>query len=130
MSPLTDEERQLYEYLNTAESNQQHLFAGVDDVANNEGRFNATTAVSSLCGNIGARKLLSQLVAADHTTAGGLKDYIQRGQRLLKESSEGVNPFEGCKVEIPQGEKLEAGKQQHMGAFHLDESLLRDSAVL
>ncbi|KAF4689067.1 UDP-N-acetylglucosamine pyrophosphorylase [Perkinsus olseni] len=96
MPALTDEERRLYEYLNSPESRQEHLFAGVDDVENNEG----------------ARRLLSQLVAADHTTAGGLKDYIQRGQKLLEESSEGVNPFEGCEVEIPQGEKLEAGTQK------------------
>jgi UDP-sugar pyrophosphorylase len=48
--------------------------------------------------------ILGQLRQADQTLApGGLKDYIQRGKKLLRESKAGFNPFDGCSVSVPTG---------------------------
>ena len=58
------------------------------------------------------RRLLDQLCHLDSSYAGGLIQYVQNARRLLKESQEGVNPFEGCEPTVPEGESLDFGSAQ------------------
>lgn len=37
---------------------------------------------------------------------GGLKGYLERARRLLKDAQLGVNPFNGLRPEVPEGAKL------------------------
>ncbi|KAL4423375.1 hypothetical protein ABPG77_004306 [Micractinium sp. CCAP 211/92] len=55
------------------------------------------------------QRLLAQLRHLDASYAGGLAKYIQNARELLKDSKEGVNPFEGCVPSVPEGEKLDWG---------------------
>eukprot|EP00887_Chlorella_sp_A99_P004285 scaffold15.g4285.t1 len=55
------------------------------------------------------RRALDQLAHLDRSYAGGLVKYIANAQRLLRESKEGMNPFEGCTPSVPEGEKLDFG---------------------
>lgn len=55
------------------------------------------------------RRLLAQLRHLDASYAGGLPKYIQNARKLLRDSKEGVNPFEGCVPSVPEGEKLDWG---------------------
>jgi len=50
--------------------------------------------------------LVKQLVAMDPDIPGGLLGYLDRAKKLLEDSANSVNPFEGCKVEVPQGVKV------------------------
>ncbi|PRW45148.1 UDP-sugar pyrophosphorylase 1 [Chlorella sorokiniana] len=59
----------------------------------------------------GKRRLLAQLRHLDKSYAGGLVKYIRNARQLLKDSKEGVNPFEGCTPAVPEGEKLDFGSQ-------------------
>ena len=56
-------------------------------------------------------RLLEQLQHLDRSYAGGLVQYIQNARRLLQESKEGVNPFEGCEPHVPEGETLDFGSE-------------------
>ena len=47
--------------------------------------------------------LVQQLLAADGTYPGGLRAYIRSAKQLLTASKEGRNPFEGCRVSVPDG---------------------------
>ncbi|RMZ57564.1 hypothetical protein APUTEX25_001764, partial [Auxenochlorella protothecoides] len=55
------------------------------------------------------RRLLSQLRQLDSSYAGGLLKYISNAKKLLKDSKEGSNPFEGCVPSVPEGKKLDFG---------------------
>ncbi|KAL4857633.1 UDP-sugar pyrophosphorylase 1 [Chlorella vulgaris] len=57
------------------------------------------------------RKLLDQLLHLDKNYAGGLRAYIKNARKLLHDSKEGVNPFEGCVPSVPEGEKLDFGSE-------------------
>lgn len=57
------------------------------------------------------RRLLDQLHHLDTSYAGGLVQYIQNARRLLQESKEGLNPFEGCEPAVPEGETLDFGSE-------------------
>ncbi|PSC70970.1 UDP-sugar pyrophosphorylase 1 [Micractinium conductrix] len=58
------------------------------------------------------QRMLAQLRHLDTSYAGGLRQYIQNARRLLHESKEGVNPFEGCVPSVPEGEKLDFGSER------------------
>lgn len=52
------------------------------------------------------KALVQQLLAADSTYPGGLRAYIRNAKQLLEASKRGLNPFEGCRVSVPEGETL------------------------
>lgn len=58
------------------------------------------------------RRQLAQLHHLDSSYAGGLCKYIQNARKLLHDSKEGVNPFEGCVPSVPEGEKLDWGSPE------------------
>lgn len=58
------------------------------------------------------KELLNQLCHLDRSYAGGLLKYIQNAKRLLTESKDGVNPFEGCTPSVPEGESLDYGSEE------------------
>ena len=60
------------------------------------------------------RRLLSQLTHLDRSYVGGLLRYIQNARRLLEDSRKGVNPFEGCKPSVPEGENLDFGSSDFL----------------
>lgn len=53
--------------------------------------------------------LTEQLANLDASYPGGLASYIAKARKLLKESSEGLNPFEEYTASIPTGEILRYG---------------------
>lgn len=57
--------------------------------------------------------MIQQLCHLDRSYAGGLVKYIRNAKRLLTESKDGVNPFEGCTPSIPEGESLDYGSDQY-----------------
>jgi len=57
-------------------------------------------------------RLVSQLKHLDASYAGGLVQYILNARRMLKESRDGVNPFEGCVPSVPEGKTLEFGESE------------------
>ena len=69
------------------------------------------------------RRLLSQVVAMDErypedgTGLAGLTAYVAHSRVLLAEAAAGKNPFEGCTVEVPEGELMDVGSD----AFRADE---------
>mmetsp|Transcript_66535 Transcript_66535/g.138695 ORF Transcript_66535/g.138695 Transcript_66535/m.138695 type:complete len:666 (-) Transcript_66535:380-2377(-) len=58
--------------------------------------------------------LLAQAVALDQQLPGGLTAYINTARKLLKDSAEGVNPFEGFVPSVPIGAKPEVGSAEFM----------------
>ena len=88
MDDLSDSDKELVSML-TTELNQVHLFEHCKTPED-------------------LHAVVGQLRLADQTLApGGLRDYIQRGRRLLAESKAGFNPFDGCQVSVPTGVNLD-----------------------
>jgi len=54
----------------------------------------------------GKVRLTEQMADLDSTYPGGLAAYITKARQLLKESSEGINPFDEYTASIPKGESL------------------------
>jgi len=50
--------------------------------------------------------LAEQLADLDDSYPGGLQSYLTKAKKLLKESSDGVNPFEEYTALVPEGESL------------------------
>ena len=48
----------------------------------------------------------AQLRLLDSTYPGGLQQYYQRALRLVKESSDSVNPYADYHVNVPSGVKI------------------------
>lgn len=46
--------------------------------------------------------------------SGGLKGYVQNARDLLEKSRQGVNPLEGWKPEVPQGESVDVGTDEYV----------------
>eukprot|EP01064_Diplonema_japonicum_P002990 TRINITY_DN11963_c0_g1_i1.p1 TRINITY_DN11963_c0_g1~~TRINITY_DN11963_c0_g1_i1.p1 ORF type:complete len:600 (+),score=141.86 TRINITY_DN11963_c0_g1_i1:58-1800(+) len=57
-------------------------------------------------------KLFEQIVKLDTEYPGGLRAYSENAKRLLQESKDGVNPFEGCVPEVPEGLALNFGDDE------------------
>lgn len=56
------------------------------------------------------KALAQQLESLDHSYAdGGLEGYIQNARKLLENSRKGVNPLQGWKPSVPEGELFELG---------------------
>ncbi len=61
---------------------------------------------------------MAQLSALDGSYHGGLAAYIANAKRLLQDSKEGRNPFEGYTPKVPHGEKIDyasPGQGREMG---------------
>mmetsp|Transcript_13314 Transcript_13314/g.24988 ORF Transcript_13314/g.24988 Transcript_13314/m.24988 type:complete len:760 (-) Transcript_13314:3209-5488(-) len=58
------------------------------------------------------RKLVEQLERIDKAYPSGLVGYIKNARDLLEKSQKGVNPLEGWKPEVPQGENFEIGTEE------------------
>uniref|UniRef100_A0A6U6C210 UTP-monosaccharide-1-phosphate uridylyltransferase n=1 Tax=Guillardia theta TaxID=55529 RepID=A0A6U6C210_GUITH len=56
-------------------------------------------------------KLLEQAAELDGQLPGGLEGYVTNARKLLKDSKEGVNPYEGFAPSVPQGEHLKVGSE-------------------
>ena len=59
------------------------------------------------------RQMADQLLQLDKAYPGGLRAYILNAKKLLKGSKEGVNPLDGWKPSIPQGESFELGTSKY-----------------
>jgi len=55
-------------------------------------------------------KLAAQIIKLNQVTPTGMKSYLERGRKLLKESMLGVNPFDKYKPEVPTGVFLKVGE--------------------
>ncbi|CAK9068730.1 unnamed protein product [Durusdinium trenchii] len=55
--------------------------------------------------------------------SGGLKGYLERARRLLKDAQEGVNPFSGLTPHVPQGANLSGANGPGSAAFAESERL-------
>jgi UDP-sugar pyrophosphorylase len=58
------------------------------------------------------QKLAEQLADLDDSYPGGLESYLSKAKKLLKDSSDGVNPFEDYTASVPEGESLTYEDQQ------------------
>eukprot|EP00934_Nitzschia_sp_Nitz4_P001896 Nitzschia sp. Nitz4//scaffold144_size56818//34913//37218//NITZ4_006541-RA/size56818-processed-gene-0.69-mRNA-1//1//CDS//3329536528//1896//frame0 len=73
-------------------------------------------------------KLAEQLADLDASYPGGLSSYLSKARALLKESADGVNPFEEYEAAIPEGESLSFdgegtmpfSEAEQMGLEHLE----------
>lgn len=61
-------------------------------------------------------RLLRQLAVADAAYPGGLSAYITRARQLLRDARDGVNPFAGFNVAVPEGERLKPGTEAFLSA--------------
>ncbi|PNW73176.1 hypothetical protein CHLRE_14g621751v5 [Chlamydomonas reinhardtii] len=89
---LSDKERALVAGL--LDLDQGHLFEGWPE----KGTDDASK-----------RRLLTQLCVLDASYHGGLAAYVANARQLLRDSKEGVNPFEGYVPAVPAGERLDFG---------------------
>lgn len=55
-------------------------------------------------------KLSEQIVKLDKVTPTGMKNYLERGRKLLESSMKGENPFDKYKPEVPTGIFLKPGE--------------------
>lgn len=62
------------------------------------------------------RRLVAQLHTLDASCPEGLQAYLRSATRLLAEAQEGANPYEGCKVSVPEGARQQP---RHRGLNHI-----------
>eukprot|EP00451_Oxyrrhis_marina_P015339 CAMPEP_0204318502 /NCGR_PEP_ID=MMETSP0469-20131031/6570_1 /ASSEMBLY_ACC=CAM_ASM_000384 /TAXON_ID=2969 /ORGANISM="Oxyrrhis marina" /LENGTH=587 /DNA_ID=CAMNT_0051299563 /DNA_START=75 /DNA_END=1838 /DNA_ORIENTATION=+ len=62
-------------------------------------------------------EVISDLKKADASMPGGIPSYVSRARKLLLSAKEGVNPFEGCTVEVPTGVDLSLENGPGSAAF-------------
>lgn len=60
------------------------------------------------------KRMIAQVGQLDGSYHGGLKAYIQNAKKLLSDSKEGRNPFDGYTPEVPHGEKLDYASDAFM----------------
>ncbi|CAN0307895.1 unnamed protein product, partial [Ectocarpus sp. 6 AP-2014] len=58
------------------------------------------------------RSLMDQSIGLDAKYPGGLAAYVTKARQLLKEASEGLNPFEGFTPKLADGESLVFGTEE------------------
>lgn len=56
--------------------------------------------------------MAQQIIKLNQVTPTGMKNYLERGRRLLEDSRKGVNPFANYKPEVPTGRYLKPGEQE------------------
>ncbi|GFR50316.1 hypothetical protein Agub_g12510, partial [Astrephomene gubernaculifera] len=94
---LSEQERALVSEL--LQLDQGHLFEGWPEPG---------TADSS------KRQLVDQLVLLHRSYHGGLPAYVRNAKKLLQESREGTNPFEGYVPSVPSGVRLDFGSPDYL----------------
>ena len=98
MHILTPTQQTLAKALSSHPTNQPHLFSAWSD---------PNTPDSAKI------SLIAQLERMDKTyPTGGLVGYIKNAKDLLDKSRMGVNPLEGWKPEVPQGENIQIGTKE------------------
>ncbi|KAG1667267.1 hypothetical protein FOA52_012555 [Chlamydomonas sp. UWO 241] len=60
------------------------------------------------------KAMVAQLAALDGHYHGGLSAYISNAKKLLQESKDSVNPFEGYTPQVPPGVRLDFGSEEHI----------------
>jgi UDP-sugar pyrophosphorylase len=55
------------------------------------------------------KKLLAQAKLLNSQYPGGLEQYVQNARKLLLDSKNGANPYDGYTPSVPSGERLTAG---------------------
>lgn len=73
------------------EGSQSHVYGGWPDAGVDDA---------------GKQRLAEQLADLDESYPGGLPAYLSKAKTLLKESADGVNPFEEFEASVPEGESL------------------------
>jgi hypothetical protein len=97
LSILTPSQKTLATELAMPPYNQAHIFAAWESASD-------TDKIS----------FMEQLERMDKAyPSGGLKGYIDNARDLLLKSQQGVNPLEGWKPEVPQGESVDVGMENY-----------------
>lgn len=97
LSILTPSQRTLATELALPPYNQARIFAAWESASDED-------KISSM----------EQLERMDKAyPSGGLKGYIDNARDLLLKSKQGVNPLEGWKPEVPQGENVDVGMENY-----------------
>jgi UDP-sugar pyrophosphorylase len=58
--------------------------------------------------------LLAQAEELDSQLPGGIDGYVKTARKLLQDSKDGVNPFEGFTPSVPQGQSLEPSSEEFL----------------
>lgn len=95
---LSPSQQSLVKALCSSPTNQSHLFSAWSDPG--------TTDSSKI-------SLVEQLERIDKAYPTGLVGYIENARELLEKSRKGVNPLEGWKPEVPQGENFNIGTAEY-----------------
>lgn len=104
---FTESQQALALSLCSEEANQRHLFE----------RWPApskTKSPSAEASNNVKRRMMNQLEEMDKSYPdGGLLGYISNAKKLLDQSRRGVNPLDGWKPSVPQGENIDIGTGEY-----------------
>lgn len=107
LSLFTESQQALALSLCSEEANQRHLFE----------RWPApskTKSPSAEASNNVKRRMMNQLEEMDKSYPdGGLLGYISNAKKLLDQSRRGVNPLDGWKPSVPQGENIDIGTGEY-----------------
>ncbi len=96
---LTPSQIKLASQLCSSPTNQSHIFASWADKSTPDEK---------------KVELISQLERMDKAyPSGGLVGYIENAKVLLERSRKGVNPLDGWKPSVPQGENFEIGTEEY-----------------
>ena len=60
------------------------------------------------------RRFLAQAAVCDAGYPGGIAQYVANAKKLLQESKDGVNPFEGWTPAVPDGIVVEYASKEHV----------------
>lgn len=97
LSILTPSQKTLATELALPPYNQAHIFAAWESASDAD-----------------KISFMEQLERMDKAyPSGGLKGYIDNARDLLLKSQQGVNPLEGWKPEVPQGESVDVGMENY-----------------
>jgi hypothetical protein len=93
---FTPSQQSLVKSLCSSPTNQSHIFSWSDP---------STTDAAK-------RSLVEQLERIDKAYPTGIVGYIKNARDLLEKSQKGINPLEGWKPEVPQGESFNIGTEE------------------
>lgn len=73
---------------------------------------------------------LGQLKNVNKSYPGGIEQYILNARKLLKDSSEGINPFQSYTPEIPEGYKLETNSSLFLEMEQVGMNEIKDTCFV
>lgn len=76
------------------------------------------------------REFFKQVKTLDSNYPGGIATYVKNSRRLLRESAESVNPFQGMTPEVPDGLKLDFGSDDYRRLEEIGIRAFRDCAFV